>query len=525
MSNMYAIKEETLSALGDAVRNKTLGTTEIPVLNIENKYIDYNRAYLYSFPNNNVKKVKITGFITHFSPNEVEGGYEVGNVNGTQGLGIAEGSYSEYNPSSVRADESYKVLFEGHNTEVIVPSKTVEFDEITIEGNQWAFAATKNSSSPYGLYLTYTAVGLDENGNEYKYTPLEMVDKINELEIPDIQPVVLSGSQQYGCAGAIASQFIKNFADKVSTKDIYKGNNMFSYYQNESIPFDINITNNCSSLDSIYYAAEYLKEAPNIIGPDRPIPTSAYSGNIVINGMFQYCRRIREIPYDYFWRIVPNKEYWDKRKELHSEDDSKIFSNCHSLRELPDISMIGTNKAAYYSSMNSNSLAACHSLNKVSNWPVRGNNYTSNGMGSIVSQCYRLADFTFETNEDGTPKTITWKSQTFDLTAFVGYVNNLYYILSYNNGITADKEVKDDATYQALKNDPDWYTTDVNYSRYNHDSAVATINSLPDCSATGTNTIKFMGAAGALTDGGAINTLTEAEIAVATAKGWVVSYV
>ena len=68
------------------------------------------------------------------------------------------------------------------------------------------------------------------------------------------------------------------------------------------------------------------------------------------------------------------------------------------------------------------------------------------------------------------------------------------------------------------------------YSRYNHDSAVETINSLPDtseylASAGGTNTIKFKGVAGMKTDGGAINTLTEEEIAVAAAKGWTVSLV
>ena len=68
------------------------------------------------------------------------------------------------------------------------------------------------------------------------------------------------------------------------------------------------------------------------------------------------------------------------------------------------------------------------------------------------------------------------------------------------------------------------------FSRYNHDSAVATINSLPDTSAYlatkgGTNTIKFYGVLGALTDGGAINTLTEQEIAVAAAKGWTVTFV
>ena len=111
------------------------------------------------------------------------------------------------------------------------------------------------------------------------------------------------------------------------------------------------------------------------------------------------------------------------------------------------------------------------------------------------------------------------------------YINTYGEIIGKKPNIKyVDKEVTDDATYQALKNDPDWFTCKVEYNRYNHDSAVETINSLPDTSAYlaangGTNIIKFKGAAGSATDGGAINTLTEAEIAVAAAKGWTVSLV
>ena len=39
------------------------------------------------------------------------------------------------------------------------------------------------------------------------------------------------------------------------------------------------------------------------------------------------------------------------------------------------------------------------------------------------------------------------------------------------------------------------------------------------------NVIKFYGKSGEKTDGGAINTLTTAEIAIATNKNWTVSYV
>ena len=66
-------------------------------------------------------------------------------------------------------------------------------------------------------------------------------------------------------------------------------------------------------------------------------------------------------------------------------------------------------------------------------------------------------------------------------------------------------------------------------SVYNHDSAVETINSLPDTSAFlaeagGTNTIIFYRDQGANTDGGAIGNLTAEEIAVAAAKGWTVAF-
>jgi hypothetical protein len=113
-----------------------------------------------------------------------------------------------------------------------------------------------------------------------------------------------------------------------------------------------------------------------------------------------------------------------------------------------------------------------------------------------------------------------------DLSKNVGYVEQIIQITDYNSGITEDKLVTDDASYQALKDDPDWWTWNVIYSRYNHDSAVATINSLPDTTvAGGGNIIKFKGESGSATDGGAISNLTEDEIAVATAKGWTVQIV
>ena len=91
--------------------------------------------------------------------------------------------------------------------------------------------------------------------------------------------------------------------------------------------------------------------------------------------------------------------------------------------------------------------------------------------------------------------------------------------------ITLDDEVYDEESYEKNKDNPNWYTTMVEYSRYNHDSAVETINSLYQIQSGYYATIQFDSAAGSKTDGGAIGDLTEEEIAVATDKGWTVTLV
>ena len=170
----------------------------------------------------------------------------------------------------------------------------------------------------------------------------------------------------------------------------------------------------------------------------------------------------------------------------------------------------------------------------------------SNSFDEIVSGASRAKKITFATKTDGTPYTVRWSDITISLTNQVGYTLQESNILDHSSvhGITQEKRVSDAATYEALKNDPDYYVHSLGtgeykeyiigngilYSRYNHTSAVETINSLPDCSAycaeiNRTNTIKFKKYSGALTDGGGIDTLTAEEIAVATNKGWTVSLV
>ena len=149
---------------------------------------------------------------------------------------------------------------------------------------------------------------------------------------------------------------------------------------------------------------------------------------------------------------------------------------------------------------------------------------SSNAFYLTFTRCSRLKDLIFETNE-GVPYTRKWIGQTIDLGNNVGFASSASHITGYSSGITNATKVTDDASYQALKDNPDYWTTLKQYSRYNKQSALRTIQSLPDVSGGNSNTIKFLGDSGSATDGGAINTLTEEEIALATSKGWTVTFV
>ena len=175
----------------------------------------------------------------------------------------------------------------------------------------------------------------------------------------------------------------------------------------------------------------------------------------------------------------------------------------------------------------------------------------------------------FGTDKNNQPIQVNWKNQTletdkanycfgwstaspdFIITKSVKPDDEKPYTLSEqvmyneitNTPATTIEEAKEQ--YDKVKNSGRPYACDssvkVNYdgaqrylallfSNYNHDSAVETINSLPDASeylatAGGTNTIRFKNYSGACTDAGGTNDLTAAEIQVATDKGWTVTFI
>jgi hypothetical protein len=348
-------------------------------------------------------------------------------------------------------------------------------------------------------------------------------------ELPE-EAFVISGNCQYRLSYDGWNWYINTFGDKIITQDITRATSMFAYSKNLLyIPFDINVSG--CEISNIFSNCNYLKEAPHINLNTSSLNNTSKAD---ISDMFSACNHLQDVENVF---DASQLEFLSNLKitsaySTHSLD--AIFSYCSSLRRVPSwLSYIRLNPESttypassyfiYYNLFN-----ACWTLDEVVDLPIislPNAKLTSNAFNNTFYCCERIKEFTFETQEDGTPYTATWSGQTIDLSQYVGYISSQSHITLYNSGITWNEYVKDDATYQALKDNPNWWTDIFSLSRYNHDSAVNTINSLPDCSATGTNTIKFKGAAGALTDGGAINTLTEEEIAVAAAKGWTVSLV
>lgn len=374
---------------------------------------------------------------------------------------------------------------------------------------------------------TLTAIGDSIRGKTGK---TELINPTNmPAEISSIQGgstgslPAITGNCNYMFAYDNWNWFIDLYGSTIKTQNIENAGYMFEDCQKlRSIPFDINFVKSDNYnyeliLQYMFSGCSLLVELPKINYP-RPIS---------IASLFDSCDNLRYIPDDF-------DSNWDwSYIDREGGQTRRVFNLCYSLRRLP-INMLkhGCRYISNSSSWYYNMCQCCYSLDEIIGLPIPYSNttWTGNAFSGSFTYCGRLKEMTFATQEDGTPYIMQWRNQTIDFTYNTGFARNISEITNYNSGITADKQVKDDASYQALKDDPDWFTTDFNYSRYNHTSAVNTINSLPDTSAYlanagGTNTIKFKGAAGALTDGGAINTLTEEEIAVATAKGWTVTLV
>ena len=345
-----------------------------------------------------------------------------------------------------------------------------------------------------------------------------VVVNVHQDGAPTAEELTLTGNMEMAFAYGRFDWMIEKYGNSITTNNIHTLKNMFKETDVERIPFELNFLptvkdSSYCSLQQMFYGAKNLKEVPtmNNFNPSD------------LGSMFTSCESLRELPEDAFdtwdWSQI------DNATSPYGASMGGIFTGCKSLRKLPVAIFEHGNPTATSSSyMGYYSIAqGCCALDELVNIPAPKNAskaVTANVTNYMVNKCHRLKEFTFVPGI-----TLNWSNQLIDLSDQIGHINYDFSkgdILNNNSGITEDKKVNDDATYRALKNDPDWFAVGAAYSRYNKTSAINTINSLPTVNS---GTIKFKGEAGSATDGGAINTLTEAEIAVATEKGWTVSFV
>ena len=360
-----------------------------------------------------------------------------------------------------------------------------------------------------------------KDGNEWKETPNAVA--YSGGYIPTDADLTFSENINNLFTNNRWNWLLNNYGDKITTQYLGGLSGAFQASSKlEEIKFSLNLkqTQACSLL-AAFSGCNNLKKLPIINGPIGDTQAVCSS-----------CHNLQEIPNE--WNALDFTKLHTQTSYLFARVGA-TFRACYSLRKIPSdflkqlYNNVNNNRYAYTGEM----FSECYCLDEIIGLRMCANINTNNMFVNNFFSTSRLKKLLFDT-ENGSPRIEQWKNQVIDLTTS-GYLDNSSnqskkYILQYNSGITADKEITDGTSYSLLKNDNDCFTCNVAYSRYNKISAIETINSLPDTSAYlamngGTNTIKFKGQSGSATDGGAINTMTEEEIAVATAKGWTVSFV
>lgn len=366
---------------------------------------------------------------------------------------------------------------------------------------------------PDGMVSAISSI--ETGGNLYDYIPEENF--------------VLSGNCSTLCKDDtyFKGWLLSNYPNSLSSSGITSANSLF-YTRTAliDIPFTLDFTYDSND----YFSISYLFSGCNSL---KYLPPVTFSKTITLvnsaSGVFANCYVLREIPDDWTTFLV-----WlaNHPMSFSSSIGNSLFAGCYSLRNIPESILLAfgerkSNSNNYH--IYGRGFEDDTGLDEIIGLGCNNMTLTNNTFYLTFKNCSRVKNITFAT-DNSVPFVRSWKNQNIDMSVNVGYGNSNSYYLSYDTGFTVDTWIKNDTSYTELKDNPNAWTTELAYSRYNHDSAVATINSLPDTSAYlagagGTNTIKFKGESGSATNGGAINTLTEEEIAVATAKGWTVTLV
>lgn len=364
----------------------------------------------------------------------------------------------------------------------------------------------------------------EKNGETTTYKPSEMSDAISALTIGgsvDGEKVVITGDCSHMFQiNPISDWVMDNFGHLISTNEISDAKSMFINSSITYVPFDINTYcyNPATSHDGVdlsyCFASSSIEKAPKInnklISGDRT--------HSPLNRIFADCQKLTDVSeafINFNWDahhniVLANTLY--NHDELVSMDG--MFKNTVRLRSIPTelLQELYLCNGVQTKTKRNYMFENCVSLDELIGFPLV--NYDE--LFHTFYNVGRLKNLTFTNQCSGVNREIT-----IDLSKYVGYVG---YVSDYLAYLPTTGRITNDTTYQQYKDNVDSWTSNYNYSRYNRLSAIATLESLPQAQ-NGPCEIIFKGDSGAKTDGGAINTMTPEEIAIATAKDWTVSFV
>lgn len=201
--------------------------------------------------------------------------------------------------------------------------------------------------------------------------------------------------------------------------------------------------------------------------------------------------------------LIPNKN-------VFNFSSIYLFWNSTRLRSTPNfLKMLENNPINF----NSNGLFYnCYSLTEILKISIeyQGGIEVPNNSYTFLP---RLRRFTVKTRENTDSLTVTnWSFRG------AGYVNNSTIATQNPDIFPVNKQITDDNTYLALKDDPMSWTSNIAYSQFNKQSVIEFFNSLP--TVVSGSKLQFKAGTGAATEGGDIASLTSDELDIAKSKGW-----
>ena len=242
------------------------------------------------------------------------------------------------------------------------------------------------------------------------------------------------------------------------------------------------------------------------------------------NAMFSGCSALKEIPYNYLSQL--HNLTW---KAPSVGSCQGVFRGCSKLRALPDLKFMNNTKMGVSTNSSrgyvgsEDGLSNCFCLDEVTDLPLPANVGGANNDNMFGSyKLYRIKNFTFMKVDGQVQSRTSFHNQNINLQN-CGYAPSGTNLDSYLNRWDNSAKVSTLEDYNRLKTDPDWWTDNADFSRYNYTSAKNTIESLPrdeNDSDWGTLALKRYAGQGY---GKCPNDLTNEELAVATRKGWTVA--